>query len=123
MRMLTLCLIVILVTTFTSLVFCESTPTVSMQGTGLVLNLPSNGKIFYQDPENNILLIDFKEVHKKLTKIQVVKKDEILLEDKVGDLAEDSIYEVDLNTFGKGAYTVTLITTNAEEIKEEFIIK
>lgn len=123
MKMLTLCLTFILITTFTSLLFCENTPKLQLQGMDMILDVTPNGSIFYKDPENNILLIDFKEVNSRLFKVQVTQKEQLLMEDKVGDLAEDSIYEVDLNTYGVGEYTITLVTAEDKEIKEQFIIK
>ena len=44
------------------------------------------------------------------------------MEDKVGDLAIDSIYELDMNTYGKGAFTITLVTIEDAEITEEVTI-
>jgi len=127
MKMLILCLTVILITTFTSLLFSENLPQLQLQGMDMtfdeITNTGINGNIFYKDPDNNILLIDFKEVSSKLSKIRVSKSDQILMEDRVGDLAVDSIYEVDLNTYGKGAFTITLVTTEEEEIAEQVVIK
>lgn len=127
MKMLTLCLTVILITTFTSLLFSESLPQLQLQGMDMTINDPTtisvSERIFYQDPENNILLIDFKEVSSKLSKIIVSEANHVLLEDSVVDLAKDSIYEVDLGIYGKGTFMITLITTEAEEIEEQIIIK
>jgi len=126
--MLTLCcLTIILITTFTSLLFSETTPQLQLDGMidgeGIInLDSPINGKIFYEDPENNILLIDFKEVSTKLSVVKVTQEQNILMEDKVGDLAIDSIYEVDLSNYVKGQYTVTLVTAAEEEITKEIAI-
>ena len=83
----------------------------------------NKGNIFYQDPDNNVLLIDFKEVNSKLLKITVSKADQLLMEDKVGDLAIDSIYEIDMTTYGKGAFTITLITVEEARIAEQITIE
>jgi len=128
MKMLTLCcLTIILITTFTSLLFSETVPQLQLEGItdgeGIVnLDRPTNGKIFYEDPENKILLIDFKEVSTKLAVVKVTQAQNILLEDKVGDLAIDSIYEVDLSNYVKGQYTITLVTAEKEEITKEIAI-
>ncbi|MFK7981687.1 MAG: hypothetical protein AB8G86_17015 [Saprospiraceae bacterium] len=125
--MLTLCLTVILITTFTSLLFSENLPQLQLQGADInctdVIEININGNIFYKDPDNNILLIDFKEVSSKLLKITVKQTEQLLMEDSVGNLAIDSIYEVDMNTYGKGAFIITLVTTEDKEIVEEIIIK
>ncbi len=127
MKMLTLCLTVILITTFTSLLFSENLPQLQLQGIdmtyGGLMTINIEGNIFYKDPDNNILLVDFKEVSSKLSKITVSQAGQLLMEDSVGDLAIDSIYEVDLNTYGKGAFTITLVTIEDKEIAEEVIIK
>lgn len=128
MKMLTLCcLTIILVTTFTSLLYSETTPQLQLEGMtdGGIVNLvtPANGNIFYQDPENKILLIDFKEVSTKLSVVKVTQAQTVLMEDKVGDLAIDSIYEVDLSTYGKGQYTITLVTTEKKEITKKIAIE
>ena len=120
--MLTLCLTVILITTFTSLLLSENPPTLQLQNASTNISLLVNENIFYQDPDNNILLIDFKEVKEKLTKVQVIKGQEVIMEDRVEDLAEDSIYEIDLNTYAQGNYTITLITTSQKLIEEEISI-
>jgi len=121
--MFTLCFTVILITIFTTLLYSENTPQLQLQGMDIALDAPMNGTIFYKDPENKLILIDFKEVNSKLTKVKLTKSDQLLMEDKVADLATDSIYEVDLNTYEKGEYTITLVTVEEKEITEQFIIK
>lgn len=127
MKMLTLCLTIILITTFTTLLFSENLPQLQLQGTDIVysevINVNIDGNIFYKDPDNNILLIDFKEVSDELSKILVSQAGQLLMEDSVGDLAIDSIYEVDMNTYGTGTFTITLVTIEDKEIAEEIIIK
>lgn len=127
--MLTLCcLTIILITTFISLLFSETVPQLQLEGMidadGIInLSRPKYGKIFYQDPENKIILIDFYEVSTKLAVVKVTQAENILLENKVGDLAIDSIYEIDLSNYVKGAYTITLVTVEKEEITKEIAIK
>ena len=127
--MLTLCcLTIILITTFTSLLYSENTPQLQLEGMELdggIINLdkPTNGNIFYQDPENKILLIDFKEVSTKLSMVKVTQANTVLMEDKVGDLAIDSIYEVDLSNYRTGQYTISLVTMEKEEITKEIEVE
>jgi len=129
MKMLTICcLTIILITTFTSLLYSENTPRLQLEGIeldgGMIdLDRPMNGNIFYQDPENKILLIDFKEVSTKLSMVKVTQANTVLMEDKVGDLAIDSIYEVDLSNYRTGQYTITLVTTEKEEITKEIEVE
>jgi len=109
-------------TTFATLLFSKNTPQLQLQGMDVTIDVLTNGNIFYQDPENNVLLIDFKEVNRKISSVKVTKADQILMEDRVEDLSENSIYEINLNNYEEGAYTVTLVTFAAEEISEEFTI-
>ena len=126
MKMLTLCLTVILITTFASLLYSKSLPQLQLQGVDMMytetINANLNGNIFYKDSDSKILLIDFKEVNNKLTKITVSQLGKLLMEDKVGDLAIDSIYELDMHTYGKGVFRITLITVGDTEITEEVTI-
>lgn len=120
--MLTFCLTVILLTTFTTLLFSENYPKFQLDGMEGTLGNVEN-RVFYQDPENNILLIDFKEVSEKLVMVQVIGEEKVVLEDRVGDLADDSIYEVDLNELPIGDYTITLTTVSQESIVNQFTVK
>ncbi|MEM6321226.1 MAG: hypothetical protein AAF960_26450 [Bacteroidota bacterium] len=120
--MITLCFTVILIALFTSLIYADNGPQLQLQGVNMTLDVESVGEIFYTDPDNNILLIDFKEINSTLLKIQIVKETTILLDDTVDDLSKDSIYEVDLNTYVRGAYIITLVT-DTEDITKEFFIK
>ncbi len=123
MRMIALSLTIILITTFTTIVFSENIPPVQLQGTDMTFGPITTGNIFYQDPENKILLIDFKEVSEKLVAVKVSKEKTIILEDKVNDLADDSIYEVDLNQLEQGDYLITLITANKNFIENPFSVE
>ena len=126
MKMLALCLTVILITTFTSLLFSKNLSQLQLHRIDIAYGVPMTfgmeGNIFYKDPDNNILLIDFKEVSSKLSKIIISQAGQLLMEDRVGDLAIDSIYEVDLTTYGKGIFTITLVTIEDKEIAKEVIL-
>lgn len=123
MKMLTLCLGVILITTITNLLFSENVPVLQMQGMTGAFARAVHGNIFYQDPENKILLIDFKEVEHKLIKVQVRREGDVVLEDTVRDLANDSIYEIDLKTLAEGKYKVMLLTIDNTYIEKDFAIE
>lgn len=122
MKMLTLSVIIILVAYFSSLAMGGNNPQLSFEGMPVNYSPSDYGNIFYQDPDNQILLIDFKEVSAPLTKIQVLKGRTVLMEDELSDLAADSIYEVDLKEFKEGNYVVTLTTRFEGTIEEEIRI-
>ncbi|MEM1123373.1 MAG: hypothetical protein AAGJ18_23230 [Bacteroidota bacterium] len=121
--MFTLCFTVILITIFTTMLYSENQPQLQLEGIELTLDAPTIGTIFYKDLANKLVLIDFKEVRERLSTVQLTQADKVLLEDKVSDLAIDSIYELDLNTYDKGNYTITLITLEKRAISEQITIE
>ncbi|MCB0663760.1 MAG: hypothetical protein KDC24_13520 [Saprospiraceae bacterium] len=63
----------------------------------------------YTDTENHILYVDFAKLNFNLNDITIRNKaGEILFQDQLWDLPVDTIYELDLAPFGKGAYSVEL---------------
>jgi hypothetical protein len=63
----------------------------------------------YTDNDNDILYVDFAKLSFNLNDITIRNKaGEILFRDQLWDLPVDTIYELDLATFGKGAYSVEL---------------
>lgn len=123
MKMFTLCFTVILITIFTTMLYSENQPQLQWEGMDITLDAPTIGTIFYKDLANKLVLIDFKEVEEKLSTVQLMQADKVILEDSVTDLATDSIYELNLNTYDKGDYTITLITVEKRAISEQITIE
>lgn len=119
MRMLILCLVIILCATLLSLANSESVPNLSLQSNLGSYDIAILDKIFHRN-SNNIIHIDFNAISDKLIKIQILKDQSVVLTDSVSDLTESSVYEVDLDKFGKGYYTISLTTSNQKVIAEQF---
>ncbi|MEZ4951216.1 MAG: DUF3244 domain-containing protein [Saprospiraceae bacterium] len=73
----------------------------------------------YTDNDNHILYIDFDKLSFNLNDITIRDKNgDVLFQDKLWDLPVDTIYELDLANFGKGAYSVEL-RSFTDSIKRE----
>lgn len=118
--MFVLCLAIILCATLLSLANSENVQHLSFQANTGSYDLTPLEKIFHKDVVNNIVHIDFKAVNDKLIKVQLEKNQAIILTDAVSDLSANSVYELDLAPYGKGNYTITLITSQQKVITEQF---
>ena len=121
--MLTLFVVVILLTTFSTLLLAEKQPVLNLPGTELSVSISTVGQIFYQDPDSKTLLIDFKEVDQPLARVLMSQEHRIFLDDLVSDLAVDSIYEIDLANYQPGEYMVQLLTKDAQKITKAITIE
>jgi len=119
MRMLVLCLVIILSATLLSLAHSESVTHLSLQSNLGNYDLSPLDKIFHRN-STSIIHIDFNAISDKLVKIQIMKDQSVVLTDSVADLSDSSMYEVDLDKFGKGDYTISLTTSNQKVITEQF---
>lgn len=119
MRMTVLCLVIILCATLLSLANSESVPNLSLQSNLGSYDMTPLDKIFHRN-STNIIHIDFNAISDKLIKVQILKDQSIVLTDSVTDLSDSSVYEVDLDKFGKGNYTISLTTSKQKVITEEF---
>lgn len=120
--MFVLCLVIILTATVLSLANSDSINHLELQGINALSYPLSDGTIFHKDKHNR-LLIDFKAVKAKLVQVQIAKNNNVLLSDPVSDLSTNIIYEVDLNKYGKGTYTVTLTTSQQKVITETISVQ
>ncbi len=122
--MFVLCLVIILTATILSLANSESTHNLEIQGIydNGNISIPNSGKIFHKGA-NNKIHIDFKAVDEKLIRIQVEKDGKVVLKDAVNDLSNNVIYEINLEKYGKGEYTVALTTSLKRKIAETFVIQ
>jgi len=80
-----------------------------IENTTELLNLNDENWSFYTDEESNTIFIDFETIKANLSDIVIVNEtNEILFKEDVLDLPVNTIYELDLNQFKKGAYTLEL---------------
>lgn len=119
MRMMILCLVIILCATLLSLANSESVTHLSLQSNLGNYDLSPLNKIFHRN-STNIIHIDFNAITDKLVKVQISKDQSVVLTDSVSDLSDSSLYEVDLDKYGKGNYTISLTTSRQKVITEQF---
>ena len=85
--------------------------------------LASDNWTFYADEDNRVFYVDFENVKVNLSDVVVKNEDgEILWKDDVLDLPVDTIYEVDLNSYKAGKYSIELRSFTTF-IKKEVNIK
>jgi len=64
---------------------------------------------FYSDENNRVFYVDFENVQVNLSDVVVKNEEgEIMLKDHVLDLPVDTIYEIDLNNYQAGKYSIEL---------------
>lgn len=117
--MLILCLVIILSATLLSLANSESVTHLSLQSNLGNYDLSPLDKIFHRN-STNVIHIDFNAISDKLVKVQILKDQSIVLTDSVTDLSNSSVYEIDLDKYGKGSYTISLTTSKQKVITEQF---
>jgi len=122
--MFLLCLVIILTATIFSLANSESINRLEMQGiyNNSQIVLPNDDKIFHRGQDNRIH-IDFYAVKEKLVNIQLKKDGKLILQDTVYDLSRNVIYELNLEKYGKGEYTIALTTSLERKITETFLVQ
>jgi len=117
--MLTFCFIVIILSIFASVI--NSKPVISFKNLG-ILSAKHFAHIFYLNDLGNILLIDFDIINDRIQTIRITKNGEFVKSEDVSELPEDSIYELNLNSFSRGKYIIELITNTRQSITNELKI-
>ncbi len=79
--------------------------------------------IFFFDNENELLFIDFDVIVDDLQTLNIWSKGNLMLEDDLTDLPDNTIYEINTNVIREGIYTVELVTTHDIKIRKEIIVK
>ncbi len=80
-------------------------------------------KIFYNDFENDYLFVDFLSITDDLTQINLLRDDKLMMEVDVRDLPGNAIYELNLNLFRSGNYTIELVTLVGVKIHKDILIE
>jgi len=79
-------------------------------------------KIFYSDYANTTLFVDFEALGGQFTQLNILREDELMLEDNVSDLPTNTIYEINLEVLRAGEYTLELETPEGIKVIKEFVI-
>lgn len=80
-------------------------------------------EIFYSDFESDLLYIDFKAVGDRVTQLNILKDDNLMMEDDVTDLPDNTIYELNLDVLRQGNYTVELVCEQGITIRKRIVIE
>ena len=111
---------------FLSLLFVCLISNVAMADTAK--SVPANApldlsEIFYNDNENQLLFIDFQAIGDQVSLLNILKDDELMMEDDVSDLPDNTIYELNLEVLRNGNYTVELVCKDGIKIRKEIVIE
>ena len=83
----------------------------------------SFNSIFFFDDENELLFIDFESIADDLMMLNIYRDGNLMMEDDVTDLPDNTIYEINTNVIRKGKYTVELVTANDIRIRKEIFVE
>ena len=80
-------------------------------------------RIFYNDFENHYVFVDFETITDDVTQVNLLRDDQLMMEDVVTDLPGNAIYELNTDLFRAGNYTIELITLQGVKIYKEITIE
>lgn len=119
MEMLTFCIVVILLSTFTSI--ANSKPVISLDKIKLLK--PNHfAHIFYLNDLGDMLCIDFDLIRNPIKTVNVLKNGQIFRTEDVSEIPENTIFELDITRFKKSNYTIELVTNTHQTIKKDIAI-
>ena len=100
-------------------VSCKHDCLVASIGDGAV----SLSAIFFEDTEGELLFIDFEAIGDGIVQLNILKGQSLMLEDDVTDLPANAIYELNLEVFRQGTYTIELVTDKDIKIHKEIVVE
>lgn len=78
--------------------------------------------IFYSDYENTTLFIDFESLGNQFSELNILRADQLMMEDDIRDLPTNTIYEINLEVLRAGTYVLELKTPDGIKVHKEFVI-
>lgn len=113
---------------FVFLCFCFTTQANNGNPTNSTVSATSEttyslDRIFYNDFENHYLFVDFETITDDLTKVNLFRGDKLMMEDNVTDLPGNTIYELNIDLFRTGNYTIELVTLQGVKIHKKITIE
>ena len=79
--------------------------------------------IFFIDPGNNMVLVDFQSIKDRIIRIDIKQKDQLVFEEDVQHLATQTIYELPAALFKAGICKVELVTSLGFKYSQEIRIQ
>ncbi len=80
-------------------------------------------KIFYNDFENHYVFVDFESITDDLIQINLLRGEKMMMEDDITDLPGNAIYELNVDLFRTGIYTIELVTLQGVKIYKKITIE
>ena len=89
----------------------------------IVQDYYSFNKVFFNDDMGETLFVDFEGITDELKELNVFRDGEMMMQDLISDLPHDAIYEINLDVFRKGIYTIELVTNDNVKIQKIVIVE
>ncbi len=103
--------------------FADTNEETTIEASTLVTILADAGShIFFTDPESKVCFIDFAEIDGYAKQLVVKKGEEIIIDEALWELPENTIYELDYEKYLSGEYQIELYTY-ATVIKKALNVK
>ena len=80
-------------------------------------------KVFLGDVENRVLYVDFAAVSEHIIELNILRDGKLMMQDKVDDLPDSTIYEVNLEVIREGTYIVELVMDKDIKIQKEITVQ
>lgn len=76
--------------------------------------------VFFTSEDNSALYADFEALDAPVAEVWVFHQDEsVFYDNTTADLADNTIYELDIESFGEGTYDVELHLTNGKVVAKQ----
>lgn len=86
-------------------------------------NYPSEEKIFFYDPEAKMVFIDFNVLAEAPAYMKIIGADGSAVIYTTIDLSNQTMFELDLQKFDEGHYTIAIEQNNRPILKQSFFVE
>ncbi len=91
--------------------------------TSLFTHITPSDNVFFIDPANKVLFIDFMPIHGTVTCVNVKQNDKSFFIEDVSHLSSQSIYELPTDLFETGIYQVEIQTQIGYKYYQDILIQ
>ncbi len=122
MKILLLCWIIMLLSTFVSLANSKNIINIS-KNFDLLTDSYNLCGIFYEDGKNNIVIVDLEVVEDDLATLSVLKDGETVFRHDLKEINMEPVYELELDQFATGYYTIQLTTDSDISVERQIMVQ
>ena len=122
MKILLLCWIIMLLSTFISLANSKNIINIS-KNLDLLTDSYNLCGIFYEDGKNNIVIVDLEVVEDDLATLSVLKDGEAVFRHDLKEINMELVYELELDQFTAGYYTIQLTTESDISVERPIMVQ